>query len=168
MATSLQSLDDEAKQEFSDTTGFKIVTDLLQIVTTASDERRIPCHYGGLLESNLYKEQVFMQKYVDKIMRRLKDLPNQEWLLRHVATSPQSVDDEAKQEFSDANGFKIVTDLLQIVTTASDERRITCHYGGLLESNLYKEQADELTKRPFLFFRLTWVPKDFYRVLLHS
>ena len=73
--------------------------------------------------------------------------PNQEWLLRHVATSLQSLDDEAKQEFSDANGFKIVTDLLQIVTTASDERQIPCHYGGLLESNLYKEQADEAAKR---------------------
>ena len=91
---------------------------------------------------------MFMQKYVDKIMRRLKYWPNQEWLLRHVATSLQSLDDEAKQEFSDANGFKIVTDLLQIVTTASDERQIPCHYGGLLESNLYKEQADEAAKKP--------------------
>ena len=63
------------------------------------------------------------------------------WLLRHVATSLQSVDDEAKQEFSDTTGFKIVTDLLQIVTTASDERQTPCHYGGLLESNLYKEQS---------------------------
>ena len=84
---------------------------------------------------------MFTQKYVDKIMRRLKDWPNQEWLLRHVATSLQSLDDEAKQEFGDANGFKIVTDLLQIVTTAFDERQIPCHYGGLLESNLYKEQS---------------------------
>jgi hypothetical protein len=82
-------------------------------------------------------------------MELWKDLgwPNQEWLLRHVATSLQSQDDGARQEFSDVNGFKIVTDLLQIVTTASDERQILCHYGGLLESNLYKEQADEATKR---------------------
>ena len=79
---------------------------------------------------------MFTQKYVDKIMRQLKDWPNQEWLLRHVATSPQSLDDGAKQSFSDANGFKIVTDLQQIVTTASEEKQIPCHYGSLLESNL--------------------------------
>ena len=89
---------------------------------------------------------MFMHEYVDKIMRRLKDLSNQERFLRHVATSLQSLDDGAKQAFSDANGFKIVTDLQQIVTTASEEKQIPCHCGSLLESNLYKEQADLHTK----------------------
>ena len=85
---------------------------------------------------------MFVHEYVNKIMRRLNDLSNQERFLRHVATSLQSLDDGAKQTFSDANGFKIVTDLQQIVTTASEKKQIPCHYGSLLESNLYKEQAD--------------------------
>ncbi len=72
--------------------------------------------------------------------------------MRHVAISLQSLDDEAKQEFSDANGFKIVTDLLQVVTIASDERLNPCHYSILLESNLYKEDVDESTKRPSSVF----------------
>jgi hypothetical protein len=91
VATSLQSQDDGARQEFSDANGFKIATDLLQIVTTASDERQIPCHYG------VYWSPTFTK---NKLMRRLKDLPNQERLLRNVATSLQSLDDEAKQEFN--------------------------------------------------------------------
>ena len=67
---------------------------------------------------------MFVHEYVDKIMRQLKDLSDQERCLRHMATSLQSLDDGANQTFSDANGFKIVIDLQQIVTTASEEKQI--------------------------------------------